>query len=110
MEGSSITEIIQKLNANLNGIVSAIDVDALQRPAQEAVQAIRRLMVDVRLDLRDYELAETRAEQQALAIAAKERLTALHDNVLLASDYGIFSSVDVAQNTAYIHHIISKTT
>lgn len=108
MEGSTLTELIRKLSANLNGIVSAVDVDALQRPEREAIQGIRRLLMDVRLDVRDYELAETRAEQLTLAHTAKERLEQLHHSMLRLSEYNILGSVDVAQNSSYIQYIISK--
>jgi hypothetical protein len=109
VEGNSLSEIIRKLSTNLIGIVSKVDVDALQRPEREAVQAIRRLLVDVRLDVRDYELAETRAEQLELGKVAQKRLEELHDHILKTSEYNILSSVDVAQNTAYVQYIISKT-
>lgn len=108
MEGSTLTELIRKLSTNLNGIVSAVDVDALQRPEREAILTTRRLLTDVRLDVRDYELAETRAEQLALARTAKERLEQLHRDMLRLSEYNILGSVDVAQNSSYIQYIISK--
>ncbi len=62
-------------------------------------------MADARLDVRDYEYAETRAEQQQHAKAAKKRLEQVRQAVLLASEYNVFSAIDVAHTTATIEQI-----
>lgn len=62
-------------------------------------------MVEARLDVRDYELSETRKEQLKNAAAAKKRLEKVRKDILAASEYNIFSAVDVAQFTGDIDHI-----
>lgn len=72
---------------------------------QKIVAAIKRELVDCRLDIRDYELSETRAEQLNNAKNAQKRLDDLRKYILSASEYDIFGAVDVAQLTAQLDQI-----
>lgn len=62
-------------------------------------------MAEARLDVRDYELSETRDEQLKNAATAQKRLVKVRKDILAASEYNIFSAVDVAQFTGDIDHI-----
>jgi len=99
---------IKSLETQLSGILSAIDVYDL--PAQEAkiISTLKREMVDARLDTRDYELSETRDEQLKNGKVAKKRLAHIRKNILAASEYNVFSPVDVAQLSAQIEQIIEN--
>lgn len=99
---------MKSLETQLGGILSAIDVYDL--PAQEAkiISMLKREMVDARLDARDYELSETRDEQLKNAKVAKKRLDHIRKNILAASEYNVFSPVDVAQLSAQIEQIIEN--
>ena len=92
----------------MNGTLSAIDVYALPAGERKIVTGLKREMVDARLDIRDYELSETRAEQLTNAKAAKKRLEVIRKLILSASEYDIFSAVDVAQLTAELEQIIEE--
>ena len=97
--------LAKQLEADVLKIISALDVYSLgQKPAQH-VAVIKRGVADARLDIRDYELAESRVEQLKLKNASIERTVILQREILSASEYNIFSAIDVAQLSALIDRI-----
>ena len=106
MESKSPFVLTKQLETQLNSALSMIDVYDL--PAKEAklVHALKQEVLDARLDARDYELSETRAEQIKCAQVAKKRLEQVRKNILAASEYNVFGAVDVAQLSAQIEQII----
>ncbi|HSX08005.1 MAG TPA: hypothetical protein VLG11_03880 [Candidatus Saccharimonadales bacterium] len=100
-------KLMQALSGQLNAVFSPIDVHSLPAAAQKVVLPIRQQVIDARLDIRDYEYAQTRAEQLNMAHEAKTRLEGLNKNILAASQHGIFGPADVAQISATIQQIIS---
>lgn len=108
MEIQSPYRTIRGLESQVTGVLSAIDAFLLPHPTRKVVTELQHQLVDARLDVRDYELSETRDEQLARAKAAKERLTHLRILVLEASEHGIFSAIDVAQLTATIEQTASR--
>ena len=109
MEGSPL-KLMQGLQTQLSAILSPIDMHSLPGETQKIILPVRQQIIDARLDIRDYELAETRAEQIRLRGAAVERLGGLQERVLVASSHGIFGPADVAQISAQIQQIISLLT
>jgi len=99
--------MLRDVSAQLGAILSPIDLHILPSLTQKAVLPIRQQIIDARLEVRDYELAQTRAEQLALVRPAHERLEALHHSILAASTHGIFGAADVAHLSAQIQHVIS---
>lgn len=69
---------------------------------------MRQLMADARLDARDYELSETRAEQLENAITTKNRLEKLRLLILRSSERDVFSAIDVAQISAQLDEIVDQ--
>lgn len=108
MENKSLFEHAKDFDAQIRGIVSHFDLDLLSHEMRKLVADIKRLAADARLDVRDYEYAQTRAEQLDAATEARERLEQLHANLLTASEHNLFGAVDVAQLSALIHYIISE--
>lgn len=100
--------LTKALETSLNSVLSALDIYSLQTAPQKLVNAIKRELVDARLDVRDYELSETREEQLGNAKHARTRLKKLDRDIIAASEYNIFSSVDVAQISANIEQIIER--
>src|SRR5258706_4671099 len=80
--------------------VATIDLYESDKRGRELVKHLQHDASDARQDIRDYELAETRAEQAKLGTAARERLASLRDNILQASQYNVFNAVDVAEISA----------
>lgn len=101
---------IKQLETEIGGVLSPIDMYELGGAQQRLITAIKRELVDARLDIRDYELFETRAEQLQKAKAAKVRLEMLRKHILAASEHDIFSAVDVAQLTAHLDFVADHLT
>ena len=97
---------MQRVELLLKSVLRGMDADALGPDEKKAVANIRRLMVDARLDVRDYELSETREEQLKKAAAGKKRLAKLQANILAASL--VFGPADVAQLSAQLAQIESN--
>lgn len=100
--------LIKQLETQVTAMLSRLDVYSLPVTEQQMVSLIRRELVDARLDIRDYELSETRAEQLDHAASGKQRLEALRKHILAASEQNLFSAVDVAQLTAQLDHIADQ--
>jgi hypothetical protein len=98
----------KELSNQLMSILSQVDIDTVSREERTLVVSIKRQLEDVRLDARDYDFAETRAEQQQNAAGAKKSLETLQAMVLKASEYNIFGAVDVAHASARIQQLISN--
>ena len=100
-------KLMRGLSAQIGTMLSPIDMHALPQAAQKVALPIRRQIIDARLEVRDYDLAQSRAEQLQFARAGKERLELLHESILAASAHGLFSAADVAQLSAQLQQIIS---
>lgn len=94
-----------QLEGQLKRLLAEQDISSLPADVRQVVTSIKRNMADARLDIRDYEYAETRSEQQQQGMAAKKRLEQVRQTVLTASEYNVFSAIDVAHTTATIEQI-----
>jgi hypothetical protein len=101
-------EQAKSLDLQINSILSAIDVDAAPAKERELIALLKRQIVDVRLDIRDFDYSETRAEQLRHGKQARNRLEQLQKTILTASEHGIFSAIDVAHVSAGAQHISSQ--
>ncbi|HSH18257.1 MAG TPA: hypothetical protein VK978_02645 [Candidatus Saccharimonadales bacterium] len=81
-------------------ILNRLDIDLLDRQQLKLVGTIKRLLAEVRLDIRDWEMSDSRAEMQQNARQALERLDQARAAILLASEYNMFSAIDIAETTA----------
>lgn len=99
---------IKRLEMYVLNILSRLDIDTLERHEQKLVLAIRRQFTDTKLDVRDYEFAETRAEQTKLAKAAVKSLETVRANILAASEHNLFSAVDVAMLSAQLEVLVAE--
>ena len=105
MEANTPLKQAGSLSSHLQRTVSRFDVDSLDRAEQKLLALAKRLAVDVRLDVRDYELAETRPEQERLGATARKRLDHLQRTVLQASEHNLFSAIEVAELSAQIDQL-----
>ena len=97
-----------KLQLQVNSVLQAMDVFALNAAPRKVVTDLERRLQDVVLEVRAYELSETRADQLDSANAAHKMLQRIRADILKASEYDIFSAIDVAQLTAAIDHITAQ--
>jgi len=96
---------IKQLEGHINGKLRPIDVYSRSATEQRVIAELKRELVDTRLDIRDYELSETRNEQLKNAKNAHKRIDTLRAQILAASEYDLFGAVDVAHLTAQLDQI-----
>lgn len=95
---------MQRVEAQVKALLRQVDSDLLDADERKAANKLRRLAVDARLDIRDYELSETRDEQLKNMRAAQKRVAKLQATILAAGPV-VFGPADVAQLTAQLEHI-----
>jgi hypothetical protein len=103
MEHASPFLAMQRVEGQVKTLLRGVDADLLASDEKKTLAGLRRLMTDVRLDIRDYELSETRDEQIKCRQAAKKRLGELQKAILAVS--AAFSPADVAQVSARLEQI-----
>lgn len=103
MDNASPFLAMQRAEGQIKALLRAIDTDLLGQTEKKAVGGLRRMATDTRLDVRDYELSETREEQVKYMLAAKKRLVKLRATILEVGT--AFSAADVAQLTAHLEQI-----
>jgi hypothetical protein len=103
----SLLQQAKSLELQVGGILSNYDIADMPQSERELVTTLKNQLIDARLDAQDYEYAETRVDQLKVAKAAKKRLEQLQETIVKASEYNLFSAVDIAQLSARIQQIIS---
>ena len=104
----SLQQQIRDIASHIGVILSAQDVDILTHEERALLATIKRQVADARLDVRDYDYADTRAEQLRHATAGKKNLDTVLKNILKASEYNMFGPVDIAQLSAQIEDVKEK--
>lgn len=107
MASNSLYDQAKALESQIGIILSSYDIGDLPMQQKDLVTKLKHQLVDAKLDARDYEYAETRAEQLQHAKEGKKRLKGLNQSILKASEYNLFGAVDVAQLSARIEQLIS---
>jgi hypothetical protein len=99
---------IKGLETQIRAVISRLDLAELPKEERTAVTKLRNDLVDARLDIRDYEFSETRAEQVKLAKQAVKSMESIRTGILAVSEYNVLNAVDVAQFTAQLEQIIEE--
>jgi hypothetical protein len=100
-------ERVKALDAHLRTLVSNFDIDSLDAAERDVLRTLKSLTTDVRLDMRDYGMAETKREQDDLAKALRKRLEQLEQTIVKAGEYDLVSAIDVAQLSAEAQQIMA---
>lgn len=106
MPMQSLTAIAQQLDRRIKGIVRTFDVELLSREQRELLQKLKQACNEVKLDVRDYEYAQTRDEQLKWVKITRHNLRAQESIVLMLGD--IFGPADIAELSAQIQLLQSK--
>jgi hypothetical protein len=77
-----------------------IDLAAFDRSVNLEISLLKKNVIKMRLQIRDYQLSQTREEQIQCLGSCKAKLNDVNEGILKISQYGIFSPVDVAYLTA----------
>lgn len=96
------------LEAQINAVLSVIDADASPIEERKIITLLKRQIVDARLDIRDYDYADTRVEQSRHGEEARKRLEQLEILIIAASEYNIFGAADVAQISAHAQALAAE--
>lgn len=100
-------ERAKALDTHLRTFVSGFDIGAQPPAERDVLRSLKSLTADVRLDMRDYGMAETKREQDALAAAVRKRLEQLEHTIVKAGEYNIIGAADVAQYSAEVQQIVA---
>jgi chemotaxis regulatin CheY-phosphate phosphatase CheZ len=95
------------LESQLRAIASNFDADAMRPAERDILRSLKSLTTDVRLDMRDYGMADTKAEQDKLAAIVRKRLDQLEHMIVKAGSHDIIGAVDVAQFSAEAQQIMA---
>ncbi len=96
--------LVKQVQADVFGLLRSFDIGDLEAKEQKRVDQLRIDLSDARLDIQDYELAETRDNQLRNAKDARERLNRAQ-TYISANDLSVFGPVEVAHLTAQIGQI-----
>lgn len=96
--------LAKRLEADVLRLVSRLDVSSLSQEEQQKISTLKHSLIDARLEIQDYELAETREDQLRNAADSKKYLLAARGIITSGSLY-VFGAVDVAHLTAQIEQI-----
>lgn len=94
-----------RLNMQISGLLAALDIDIIGKQTAKVVTQVKQAGGDLRLDIRDWEMADSRVEMQNNAAVAQKRLVELRRHILKASENGIFSAIDVIDLSAQLDAI-----
>lgn len=107
-ENMSLLQQFTKVAGHAGSILNRLDTDLLGTTELKLVGTIKRLLADTRLDIRDWEMADSRSEMQKHARESLKRLEQVRQSILLASEYDVFSAIDIAELSAHFDHIASE--
>ncbi len=102
----SLTADMQQIDRQVKGVLRTIQHDELDREEAKLVKQLKQLCNEARLDVRDYEYAETREVQAKAGVAAHKSLTSVEKCIVRLS--GIFGPADVAELSARVDQIRSR--
>ena len=99
---------IQQVDRQVKGLLRQIDSESLVKEEKQSIQDLKQLLNEVRLEIRDYDFAQTRGEQLKHGKLARKQLRKLVDEILALSS--LFGPADIAQLTAQLEQLSEKLT
>lgn len=108
MANVSLVQQARELDNSLRDSLSSLDIDSLPLHERELITLIKRQVSDVRLDVRDYEYADTRVEQLKYIKESRKRFDEIEKNILKGSEYDLFSAITIVQLSTQIQQLIAQ--
>lgn len=99
--------LVKRLEADVLRLLGQIDLMLLSIEEQQKIARLKNNLIDARLEIQDYELAETRDDQLRNAADAKKYLKKVRV-VISGNQLNVFGAVDVAHLTAKIEQIADR--
>jgi hypothetical protein len=100
-------EQARELQRQIGALLSRFDIDAEPAGPREQLTWLKRAAADLRLDVRDFFGAQTRAEQERLGNEAVDRLKQLEKLIAKLSEQGYVGAADVAQLSAHSQQLMA---
>ncbi len=97
---SSLTSYIAEIDRRIRGIVLEIDGELLSQTERKTLKQIQIACNELKLDVRDYEYAQSRDEQLKWAKVTQHNLKALEARLLSVGT--VFGPADIAELSAKI--------
>jgi hypothetical protein len=99
--------LVKRLEADVLRLLGQVDISYLSIEEQHKIAQLKNNLIDARLEIQDYELAETREHQLRNAADAKKYLRKVRV-VVSGNQLNVFGAVDVAHLTAKIEQIADR--
>jgi activator of HSP90 ATPase len=106
MASSSPAALVKRIDGQVSMIIRGTDWDNINEKGRKAVAELRQDLSDARIYSQYYELSEMRDEQIDNAKKAKKYLARARKCILRASEFDVFSAIDVAHLSAQIDQLI----
>ena len=106
-ESASPFALVRALDAHITSLLMRFDIDALPATERELLKRLKRLTIDMRLDIRDYGMADNKAEQERLGGEARQRLKQFEQTIVKAGELNLLGAVDVAHLSAQTQQLIA---
>ena len=102
----SLTEQIQQIDRRVKAALRTVSQDGLTHEDTVIVKALKQHCNETRLDVREYEYAETLAAQRKTGEATRKNLVKLEKGILQLSY--VFGPADTAELGAFIDKLRSE--
>ncbi|MBX4197129.1 hypothetical protein KW801_01055 [Candidatus Saccharibacteria bacterium] len=102
MANYSPAGLVKQVDGQVSRILRQTDFIEAGEKGRKAVVELRQNLADAKIYAQDYELSEMRQEQLDNAKQANKWLEKARQQVLRASEFNIFSPIDVAHLSAQI--------
>lgn len=99
--------LIRQLESDVTRLLAQLDIALLTLAEQRKVSELKHSLIDARLEIQDYELAETREDQLRNAKDSKKYLHTAQ-TIVSSNTIHVFGAVDVAHIVAQIGQIIDR--
>lgn len=101
----SLLATVMQVDRQIKGIFLHFDIDSLNAAEKHSVKQIKLACNEIRLDIRDYEYAEKRVDQEKWAKIAWHNIAAL-ERLIIELD-AVFGPSDVAALSAQLDQVRS---
>lgn len=107
MEYIAPSQLLRELDRQLFRIISAVPIRTIDSADRVLLESVRPLASFALKHINEYELGDSREEQQRFAADAIERLEKLQKAILACSERGYIGAVDVADTTSQIDRLVA---
>ncbi|HET9850329.1 MAG TPA: hypothetical protein VFP35_01755 [Candidatus Saccharimonadales bacterium] len=105
MDRQAPSTSVKRLEAEVRRVLRPVDIRQLASRQRIVLEELEQNLADSKTYSQGWELSETRPEQTENARQARKWLASAQKNILAASQFNIFSAIDVAHLSAQIEQL-----